>query len=142
MNGENEYIGFLEVVVRTVNGALPLEGALVSIYEYTQKDESAQRGALLYSLETDENGRTPKIALPTKDKKLSQSYGNENPYATYNISVAKDGYYNSSYVNTPVFQGITSIQPVSLIPLSEYASPNDYYPNASRRYVETPSTDL
>ncbi len=142
MNGQNDYIGFLEVIVKTANGALPVEGALVSIYEYTAQGERAQRGSLLYSLETDENGKTPRVTLPTKDKALSQSYGNESPYATYNISVSKDGYYDNNYVNAPVFQGITSIQPVALIPLAEYANALDDYPQASRRFVETPRTSL
>ena len=142
MNREAEYIGFLETVVKTANGALPIEGATVSIYEYTETAEGAERGALLYSLETDRNGKTPRVALPAKDKALSLSYGNKKPYATYNISVIKDGYYDNQYVRAPIFQGITSMQPVTLIPLAEYASPQDDYPDASRRYVEVPDTDL
>ena len=44
MNLENEHIGFLEVVVKTANGALPIEGAAVNIYEYTKRDEAAEKG--------------------------------------------------------------------------------------------------
>ena len=142
MNLENEHIGFLEVVVKTANGALPIEGATVNIYEYTTRDEEARKGNLLFSLFTDENGKAPKVALPAKDKALSQSYGNKIPYAAYNILVTKDGFYDNSYINVPVFQGVTSIQPVSLIPLAEYANPQDDYPSSSRRYIETPNTDL
>ena len=142
MNGENQHIGFLDVVVKTANGALPIEGALVNIYEYTETSEGSERGGLIYTLETDKNGKAPRVALPAKDKNLSLSYGNPKPFATYNISVLKDGYYDNHYVNAPIFQGVVSMQPVTLIPLAEYASPQDDYPDASRRYVEAPDTDL
>ena len=142
MNGQNDYIGFLEVVVKTANGALPVEGALVNIYDYTQDDGVFQRGHLLFSLETDENGKAPRVAVPAKDKSLSQSYGNESPYTTYNITASKEGFYTNDYVNAPVFQGITSIQPVTLIPLAEYASEDNDFPDTSRRYVEVPATEL
>ena len=138
----NESIGFLEVIVKAANGALPIENANVTIYEYLPKENTGENGKVLYSLFTDENGKAPKIALPAKDKSLSLSYGNKNPYNVYNIKVSADGFYNNGYLNVPVFQGISSIQPVSLIPLLEFASPDDDFPNSERRFAETPSTQL
>ena len=139
MNGEN--IGFLVVDVKTSSGALPIEGAKVNIYEYLPNTESVG-GELVFSVLTDRDGKTPKLALDAKSKELSMSPGNENQFAIYNISVEKEGYYNNRYINAPVFQGITSIQPVELIPLLEYASADDDFPNTSRRFVETPNTAL
>ena len=142
MQGNNDTIGFLEVLVKTANGALPVEGAQVMIYDYSESDKGQGRGDLMYSLVTDENGRAPRVALATKSKELSTSPGNENPFSIYNIRIAKDGYYNNSYSNVPIFQGITSLQPVNLIPLLEYGLPNDDYPLTEERFVTTPSTKL
>ena len=136
-----ESIGFLQVAVKSASGALPVENAQVSIYKYG-KEEGAQNGDLIYSLITNENGLTSKVALETKDKKLSLAPGNINPYSTYNIYVRRDGYYDSSHLNVPIFQGITAIQPVELIPIIEYGSRDDDYPNANRRFNETPEFDL
>ena len=145
MNSENEAIGFMEVIVKTANGAIPIENARVSIYEHLPaegSEQSGDKGNILYSLLTDTSGRTPRVALSAKDKSLSTEYGNKNPYKTYSIAVEKDGYYTNRYTGVPVFQGITSLQPVDLVPLLEYASPKDDYPSLEKRYIETPSTDL
>ncbi|MBO5286525.1 MAG: hypothetical protein J6B34_00215 [Clostridia bacterium] len=142
---ENEAMGFLQVIVRTANGALPVKDASVNIYARNDTDDSGgEKGenGLLFSLKTNSSGKTEKIALRTKDKELSMSPGNPFPYTTYNISVTKDGYFDSSYINVPVFQGITALQPVDLIPLSEFSSPDDDLPNSSRRFVETPDNTL
>lgn len=139
MNSES--IGFLVVEAKTANGALPVEGAKVSVYEYAQ-GENDNSGALLYSVLTDQDGTTPKLALDAKSKELSMTPGNKNPFTVYNIIVEKEGYYNNSYINAPIFQGITSVQPVELIPLLEYAKSSDDYPNTTRRFVETPNTEL
>ena len=88
-------------------------------------------------IKTDKNGKTEKVALQTKSKDLSLSSQNPFPYDSYNITVTSDGYYDSSYLGVPIFQGITSIQNASLIPLSEFASPNDYIPNSQRQYKES-----
>lgn len=136
-----ESIGFLEVTAKTASGALPVEGAKVSIYEYLPSEDGAN-GKLLYSIITDEDGRTPRLALGTKNKELSMTPGNKNPFSVYNISVEREGFYNNRYVNVPIFQGVTSIQPVELIPLSEYGLSDDDYPSNGRRFVETPNTSL
>ena len=138
----NESIGFLQVDVKTANGALPVENALVNIYEYLPNNEGGNKGKLLYTLYTDENGRAPKAALPAKNKELSLSPENKSPYTVYNIEVLKDGFYSNSYINVPIFQGITAIQQAILIPLLEFANPNDDFPISNRRFTETPSTVL
>ena len=136
-----ESIGFLEVAVKTANGALPIEGARVSIYEYLPSSEGTS-GALLYSILTDGDGHTPRLALEAKSKELSMTPGNDSPFSVYNVSVEREGYYSNQYINVPIFQGITAIQPVELIPLFEYGASDDDYPSTSRRFVETPNTSL
>ncbi|MBO5313060.1 MAG: hypothetical protein J6B29_03745 [Clostridia bacterium] len=143
MQYENDTIGFLQVNVKTANGALPVENARVSIYQYSPTDDGGN-GDLIYSLETNSQGRAPRVALPAKSRELSMSPSDNGviPYTTYNVLVSGDGFYDSSYINVPIFQNITAIQPVELIPLLEFAKPNDDFPNASRRFAETPNTDL
>ena len=140
MNNSDE-IGFLVVSVKTANGALPIEGASVTIYAYEKENEkngsSTLKNDVIYNLKTDLNGKTPKIALKTKSKSLSNNPENVFPYQTYNAYVTKDGYYDSTYINIPIFQGITSLQEADLIPLSEFASPTDPIPNSSRQYKES-----
>ena len=138
----DESIGFLEVDVKTANGALPVEGASVNIYSYLPEAKKAKDENLIYSLLTDKNGKTTRVALNAKDKALSMTPGNESPFTVYTIAVSKDGFYNNSYLNVPVFQGITSLQPVELIPLLEYASPTDDLPSSTVRFSETPNTKL
>ncbi len=139
MNSEN--IGFLQVAVKTADGALPVPEASVNIYEYLPSTQG-QSGKLIYSLVTDENGNATKVGLEAKSKELSMIPGNDTPFTAYSVSVSKDGFYNSYHTNVPVFEGITSIQPVYLIPLLEYAQSDDDFPSSERRNTETPNTKL
>ena len=139
MNIQGDEIGFLTVDVKTANGALPVENAQVTIYNSardTEKDPSSLSSDVIYNLTTDRSGKTQKVALKTKSAELSQSPDEKIPFMSYNISVNADGFYDNSYLNVPIFQGITSIQEVLLIPLSEFASPTDPIPNSQRQYLE------
>ncbi len=141
MNTQNESIGFLIVNVNTANGALPVEDAMVTIYSSNVPSRSEENQFLesniIYTLKTNKSGKTEKVALQTKSKNLSLSPMTPIPYDSYNITITADGFYDSSYLGVPIFQGITSLQNVSLIPLSEFASPNDYIPNSQRQYKES-----
>ena len=136
MNIENDVVGFLTVIVRTANGALPIENAQVTIYDYGNGDSVVSNSDIIYVLSTDNSGRTQKVVLNTKSKDVSLAPKNQVPFKGYNINVTKEGYYDSSYVNVPIYQGVTSLQFVNLIPLSEYSSPTDAIPNDGRVYVE------
>lgn len=138
----NDSIGFLVVTVRTANGAIPIENALVNIYENKNDSGAMSNGFLLYSLRTNALGQTEKIALPTKSSALSNSPGNERPFFSYNVFASSEGYFDSDVINAPVFQGITSIQPINMIPVSEYSNPNDFTPSYDSRFVEIPDTAL
>ena len=141
MNIDNGSIGFLQVAVKTANGALPVQNANVSIYSYSNGEEN---GNILYSLTTDTDGKTGKVALDAKSKSLSMTPIENGviPFTTYNIKVNAEGFYENSYINAPVFEGITSIQPVELIPVLENSGTGDDYPSSSTRFVEVPNTKL
>ncbi len=107
--------GTLIVSVYTAGGAIPVEGALVTIRGGEQNSSG-----VLSILYTDQSGNTPRITLPAPPASESEAPGTEKPYATYNIEVDKENYYPRSFINVPVFAGTTSIQPVNLVPLTEY----------------------
>ena len=48
--------------------------------------------------------------------------GSAQPYSLYNIAVTYDGYYPVEGVGVPIFAGITAVQPINLLPLSEEES--------------------
>ena len=53
--------GTLIVTVFTANGALPVEGALVTV-----KGSSREDSGVISVVTTDRSGRTPRIALPAR----------------------------------------------------------------------------
>ena len=106
--------GYLTVVVRTASGALPIEGATVTV----ESDEEG--GRFIRTLYTNESGRTPLLQLETPAAAGSLAPGGVRPYAIYNIRVEKDGYYPHENRGAPVFAGVTSVQGVEMIPLSPY----------------------
>lgn len=135
-NASTESIGFLTVEVRTANGAIPIENARVYVYPAVKTND------VLYSLRTNSSGQTPRVALETKKKELSQEPGNFEPFTLYNVEVLADGYYSSSSSRVPMFEGVTSILPFDLVPLSENASVENFEPNGARRFSVTPNTNL
>ena len=59
-----------------------------------------------------------KLPAPTL-KSFSTSPGaKENPYAVYNVELAKDGYYPKRIDNVPVFSDVKAFLPIEMIPLS------------------------
>ena len=147
MENLTDSIGFLTVTVRTANGALPIEGALVNIYENYETengngDKTNSNGHLIYSMRTNSSGQTERVALPTKSASLSTEPGNVRPLMSYNVFASKEGYFDSDVINISVFQGITSVQPINLIPLSEFSSPIDDVPYYDSRFVEIPDNNL
>lgn len=142
-NNIDDSIGFLTVSVKTANGAIALKDALVNVYEFREDENGTiSNGYLLYSMRTNNLGQTEKIALPTKSASLSEVPGNERPFISYNIFASKEGYFDSDVINAPIFEGVTSIQPINLIPLSEYSNPTDFTPSYDSRFVEIPDNSL
>ena len=108
--------GTLIVSVFTAGGAIPVEDALVII-----RGSEQNSSGVLSVLYTDQSGNTPRITLPTPPASESEKPGTAKPYATYNIEVDKEKFYPRNFINVPVFADTTSIQPVNLIPITEYA---------------------
>ena len=120
-------IGYLTVRVSFAEDALPVEGAAV-IVRASSEDAVSEPISLL----TDRDGATPTLSLPTPEKSLSESPKAPSlPYALYDVTVAKDGFYTKTISNLALFSGISATLPVNLIPISRYQS-----------YTDIPSADL
>ncbi len=133
---EPQSIGYLIVNVSTARGAIPLSGASVTVM-YDEPDNSS----VFTVISTDMSGKTAKIELPAPARSLSELPGNEKPYATYTLQIEKDGYYTVTNTNVPVFSGVTSIQPVEMLPLAEY-DPDTVYPRYGIEFSERTNQDL
>ncbi len=103
--------GFLTVAVSTARGAIPLEGASVNI-----RGNDPDNSEILFSLITDRDGKTKKVALAAPPVASSTSPSIEEPFATYNIDVFKEGYTPLFFHGVPVFPSVHSIQPAVMIP--------------------------
>lgn len=126
MNDFMDENGYIVVTVKTAGGALPVENAVVTV-----KDSA---GALLAVFFTDRDGRTPKLKVLAPPRANSESPGAASPpFFNYNIDTDKEGYVSVRNVDVPVYPGITSIQSVELIPLSEGSSK---FPNDSITFTE------
>jgi hypothetical protein len=115
----NSGMGYLLIRVSTALGAIPVAGATVIIRNDLPDVEGGDRGSIIQVVTTNRDGNTPKTALPAPARTNSTSPGNGLPYATYNIDVSADGFYRQYYNKVPVYDGITSIQPAMLIPISQ-----------------------
>ncbi len=112
MDNDQNY-GYLVVNASTASDAIPIVGAVVTVSQLTDG-----RDVPFVILQTDVDGRTDKIQLPTPPPGNSLTPNPTGPsYALYNIEITKDGYYSSNSLNVPVFAGVTSIQPIRLIPV-------------------------
>lgn len=111
MREDESGVGYLQLRVFTAGEAFPVEDAHVYV--------SSDSGDVAHSLTTDNGGLTRKIALAAVPRGQSLAPGNDKPYSTYSIVVTKNGYRTVEDINVPIFDGVTSIQPVELVPLSE-----------------------
>lgn len=125
----NSGSGYLKVQTVSADGALPVELAVVTIYD--------SEGSLIASLRTDSSGLTETLALSAPPKALSQIPENNGtlPYSTYTITVSKDGFARVDDYSVPVFDGITAIQRVNMIPLPFLAP---FPPEPRPQRIETP----
>lgn len=115
-NASNGYYGYIVASVKTAGGALPVENAVVTI-----RDEN---GNILYVKFTDRSGQTPRLRVPAPPISNTESPDMPGPpFFNYNIDTDKEGFISVRNVSVPVYPGITSIQPVELLPVPEGASP-------------------
>ena len=126
-----ENYGTLTVKTESAFGALPVKDATVSFRRQTGD------GAKLFAvLMTDEDGETEPLKIPAPPVSNSLSPGGETPYSLVNVEVFADGYYSVMLMGVPIFTGISSTQPVNMIPLPESYQYSKY---PSGNYIITES---
>ncbi len=128
--------GYLIVHVTTARGAIPLAGAQVSIKDYLP-EFTEPRGDVIVAAVTDRSGNTQRFTLPSPLRMNSLTPGNTTPFSAYNLEVRLEGYRSQSYIALPVFDGITAIQPVDLIPLTENGTSDAYRPSEDLFFENT-----
>lgn len=101
--------GTLLISVRTAEGALPIEDALVTV---TQERGGAH--VLISSQRTNSSGKVRPLELPAP---LTPPNQQRVPFAPYTIRVDADGYRSEQSLDVPVFAGITSRQNFLMKPL-------------------------
>lgn len=111
MNGTSSSVGYITVTVSTARGAIPLEGAIVNI-----RNDDVENSEIIFSLLSDRDGRTPKVALSAPPKENSDTPGGDPAFSTYNIDVFKEGYIPLFFNNVPIFPDVISIQPAVMVP--------------------------
>ena len=136
MNSETSGIGYLQVRVSTAQTAIPLENAQVII-----RADEEQSGNIIAVLRSDQNGLTPRVALATVPRALSETPGMPQPFYVYHMDISKEGYYTQYYQNIPVFDGIAALQAVEMIPLPQNGYENGKTPDGNR-YFEGENPDL
>ena len=117
---ESSGTGYLLVRVSTALGAIPLEGATVTVREHTNAAEGT-RGAVIVTTRTDRDGKSQRIALAAPPRSQSFYPNSGLPYALYNVDVEQIGYYPRFFNAVPVYDTVTSIQPAVLVPIAESA---------------------
>ncbi len=134
--------GYLVVQASTARGAIPLQGALVDVLTYEPLDtppENLTDGILIATLTTDRDGNTPKLRLPSPPCANANSPDSGRPYSLYQCTVRLSGYYEQTHVGIPIYEGITVIQPVVLVPLPENGSE---LPPPETQYYETETDQI
>ena len=110
---EEQGQGYMTVNVRTAGGALPVEGATVTI-----KTVDGANSTVVAVMITDAAGTADIVALPAPPRENSQQPGSDNVCSFYTVDTDRDGYYSVVNENVPVFDGITAIQQVLLVPIA------------------------
>lgn len=109
--GDNSGNGLLKVQVFSGREAFPIVSARVQV------TKDFENGIYTFADDlTDTSGIVEGISLITPQKDMAQENNDILPYSTYTIRVSHPNFITTLYTNVPVFDEVTSIQPVNLIP--------------------------
>lgn len=109
-----EEVGYISVGVFTASGALPVEDAVVTIYEL---DEAGEEN-VLYHVVSDASGQVPVLELPVVYDPSNPLTSPEFYFSTYNLRVQAINYYTYNLLDIRVFPNTTTNFMVELIPVA------------------------
>lgn len=119
----------LKVRVTSANGAIPIPDALVVITREEDGETIVEASRI-----TNSSGLTEPVILPAVDPTLTLQPGNNIPRIVYEVTVAAPDHYRARLSDVPLYGGIPTELPVSLIPLPEF----DNDPEQEIRYTTPP----
>jgi hypothetical protein len=128
--------GKLVFQITTASGAIPLEGAEIVLRKFRSASDG-NGGEVIAVLYSGADGKTEVIPLPAPARSFSLEPaldGSPVPYALYNADVNLANYFTQSYIRIPIFDGITSIQRASLVPLPENGYSQGLRPDNEKFY--------
>ena len=108
---QNPAFGTLIFQVTGGQGAFPVPTATILLTKQLNDQQS-----LSFTIVTDESGKSAPVSLPAPSRERSQRPGNGIVFATYQAKISAPNYVTTEIRDLPVFDGITTIQPVSLSP--------------------------
>ena len=106
---QNPNFGTLLFQVTGGQGAVPIAGATVIISKALPNGHT-----LSVTTTTDESGKTEEFSLPAPNRDKSQIPGGTDVFATYDALISAPGTVAVVVHDIPIFDGITTIQPVDL----------------------------
>ena len=106
---ENPAFGTLLFQVTGGQGAVPIERATVVISKALPNGHT-----LSVTTMTNESGKTAEISLPAPRRDKSQTPGGTDVFATYDALISAPGTVPVVVHDIPIFDRITTIQPVAL----------------------------
>ena len=114
----NTGTGYLIIRVSTALGAIPVQGAKVTVRDGVGETDGTG-GGVISVLTTDRDGKTERLPLAAPPRSISLTPGEALTFANYNIDVEAPGFYRLFFHQVPIYDGVTSIQGAALIPIAE-----------------------
>lgn len=122
-NEMQEYLDFIKANPK--QGSLKIQAfaarQAVPVYDVVVEVSKNFNGVkkVFYLLKTDEEGIIDGILLPAPDKQVSMQPSETQPFSTYNIQATHPDYIQENFLNVPIFDGVKSIQPIRLKPITD-----------------------
>ncbi len=101
------YLVFQVIQESPLQGRIPIPNAKITV----SKDMGGEH-FISKVLTTNADGKTDPLALPTVSAELSRTPSDGEIYAKYNATISAPNYVTKNIYDIPIFEGITSIQPV------------------------------
>ncbi len=119
----------LTVRVTSANGAIPIPDALVVVTREENGEMVVEASRI-----TNNSGLAEPVILPAVDPVLTLQPGNTIPRIVYEVTVAAPDHYRTRISGIPLYAGIPTELPVSLVPLPEFSD----VPQQEIRYITPP----
>lgn len=112
--------GKLTFSVMSAIGMFPVANAIIKIANMNDPEN------IIATVTTNEDGQTEDVILQTPPFALSQTPGDERPYAIYYVEISAEGYESVRIEGTEVFARSITVQPVRMNPVEETDIAKDF----------------